>query len=196
MSKAERDGGIAEAVFRMMSGQATQGVEGFYFAYGRDAGEFRFYVCAFVALAALAALFMGGGPIAAVLAVFFGGVAYHFFPLIEKSKARIGAGQYGIFIDGFGIIDWRAVKAIKLRRFAVRSIDNIELHIELSKPLDQALLQDWHKSLPLFRALMMLPWKMTPDGVVRIPLEPFGRDPNHIHARFMQTWRLFGRSFG
>ena len=167
--------------------------EGFTLAYRSDAGEFRFYVCAFIAFAALLALFLGGGAIALALTLFFAGVAYYFFPLIEKSKPRIGAGQYGIFIDGFGIIDWRAVGDIALRHYAVRSIDNVELHIRLKKPLAQALIADWHK-LSLYRMLMVLPWRMTPDNVVRIRLEPFGPAPNHIHARFMQAWRLFGKS--
>lgn len=167
--------------------------DGFSLAYRSGAGEFRFYVCTFIALACLAAVFLGGGAVALAMMVFFAGVAYYFYPLVEKARPRIGAGQYGIFIDGFGIIGWRAVGDIVLRHYAVRSIDNVELHIQLSRPLDAALVADWHK-LPVHRMLMMLPWRMTPENVVRIKLEPFGPAPNHIHGRFMQAWRLFGKS--
>lgn len=165
---------------------------GFAIAYAKDKGTARVYV-AF----AMGALFAGfwmynGSEVALLLAVLAFGVSFYFYPLIEAERTRAGAGEHGIFIEGFGLIPWRSVDDIRLSTYAIRSIQVSELHVKLSKSLPQALAADW-RSLPWHRLLMMLPWKMGADNIVRINLEPFPGNPEDITRAFQRQWQYFGQ---
>src|SRR5262249_13949964 len=116
--------------------------------------------------------------------------AYYFYPLIERKKPRIGGGQYGVFIDGFGLISWRAISDIQLVTYATRFSQEHELHFRLPVPLDRALLADW-RGLPVWRLLMKLPWTMGYDNIVRIHLAPFAPPPEDIHRQFERLWRHY-----
>ena len=165
---------------------------GFAIAYAKGKGATRVYI-AF----AMGALFTGfwmfnGSEVALLFGVLAFGVSFYFYPLIESDRTRVGAGEHGIFIEGFGLIPWRSVEDVTLSTYAVRSIEVSELHIKLSKSLPQALAADW-RSLPWHRLLMMLPWKMSADNIVRINLEPFPGKPDEILRAFLSKWRYFGR---
>lgn len=164
--------------------------DGFALPYSKKVGDFRFYFMSFSALMLFAGFFWIGHPVFLGIALAAATVAYYFYPLVEK-KPRIGANQYGIFIDGFGVIAWRAISDISLRTYAVRSIENTELHIKLAQPLAKALIADWRR-LPLWRLLMKLPWTMTHENVVRIKLEPFAPDGEQILTRLERMRRFFG----
>lgn len=164
--------------------------QGFALPYAADKGNFRFYVMAVAAVLLITAYILAGGhAILLVLGVGAGCVAYYFYPLIER-KPRFGANQYGIFIDGLGVIAWRAVDDIVLRTYAVRTLENKELHIRLNRDLDRALMVDWRR-LPIYRLLMRLPWSMTHDNVIRIKLEPFGPEPGQIHRAITRIWNFY-----
>ena len=165
---------------------------GFAIGYAKGKGAARVYV-AF----AIGALFIGfwlfnGNGIALLLGVLAIGTSFYFYPLIESGRPRAGAGEHGVFIEGFGLIPWRSVDDIRLSTYAVRSIQVSELHIKLSKSLPQALAADW-RSLPWHRLLMMLPWKMGSDNIVRINLEPFPGSPEDIVRAFQRKWQYFGQ---
>ena len=55
-------------------------------------------------------------------------VTYYNVPLLER-RPTIGANQYGIFIQGFGLIRWRAIDRIDLVEIAVRASTIHELQI-------------------------------------------------------------------
>jgi len=154
---------------------------GFALPYGPERGSFRFYFMAFVALMCFGLYFTAGGQLLLPAGLASASVAYYFYPLIE-GRPRIGANQYGIFCDGLGLIPWREVNDILLRVFAVRTMVNKELHIQLKRDLDHALIADWRRQ-PLYRILMKLPWQLGPDNVIRIKLEPFAPEPEQIHAK-------------
>ncbi|MEJ2118028.1 MAG: hypothetical protein P8Y36_09075 [Alphaproteobacteria bacterium] len=163
---------------------------GYHLAYGKDAGDFRFTVMA--ALTALTGLLYAATRYDALLvfATITGCTAYYFYPLIER-KPRIGAGEYGVFIDGFGLISWRAISEIAVVTFANRFNETQELQFRLKIPLDQALLADWRR-LPVWRLLMKLPWAMSHDNVVRIAMEPFAPiTPDEIHRHFQRLWKYY-----
>ena len=42
------------------------------------------------------------------------GFTYYNMPLLETGRPTIGANQYGIFIQAFGLIRWRAIERIDL----------------------------------------------------------------------------------
>lgn len=175
----------------MAESQQSQGSSGFAIGYGKDKGSFRVYVCLIVCIICFLAWFFRGSEIALALAVFFGGTGYYFYPLTETGKARLGAGEHGIFIEGFGVIPWRSIEGIELSTYAVRTIEINELTLKLAKSLPNALIADW-RSLPYHRLLMKLPWTMTRDNTVRINLEPFASRPDEIVTALQRCRRYFG----
>ena len=162
---------------------------GFALAYGANRGGFRFYFMAFVALMCFGLYVSGGHRLLLPASMGVAAVAYYFYPLIE-GRPRIGANEYGVFCDGLGLIPWREVNDILLRTYAVRSMENKELHIQLKRDLDHALIADWRRQ-PLYRILMKLPWKLGPDHLIRIWLEPFSQDPEQIHNTMTRLWRYY-----
>jgi len=99
------------------------------------------------------------------------------FTYLQHSAARdrrptIGANQYGIFVQAFGLIRWRAIDRIDLVEIAERAMTVHELQIVLNAPLTSALVADWRKQ-PSWRWLMRLPWRMSHTNMVRINVEPF-----------------------
>jgi hypothetical protein len=163
---------------------------GFALPYGTNRGGFRFYFMAFVAVMAFGLYVSGGHQLMLPIGIAAGSIAYYFYPLIE-GRPRIGANEYGVFCDGLGLIPWREVNDILLREFAVRNMSNKELHIQLKRDLDHALIADWRRQ-KLYRILMKLPWKLGPDNLVRVRLEPFGPAPEQIHATMLRLWRYYG----
>ena len=173
---------------------ATQGLpaaSGFAVGYGKGKGAFRVYLCLVLAAGFAGLWWWRGSEIALALAVLFALTSYYFYPLIEAWKVRLGAGEHGIFIEGFGIIPWRTIDKIELTTTAVRSIEINQLKITLNKNLPQALIADW-RSLPYHRLLMKLPWSMDSDGIIRVNLEPFAGNPAEIVAAIERNQRYFG----
>jgi hypothetical protein len=165
---------------------------GFAIGYARGKGTFRVYITTALALAFGAVAFTTGSRIALVLAATFAVMAFYFFPLIEEGKARLGANQYGIFIEGFGLISWRGIRDVKVATRAIRSITVHELHIHLSRPITEAVIADWRQTMPYYRLLMRLPWKMPSDEVISIDLEPFESGPEEIVRQFKRRQSYFG----
>ena len=116
-----------------------------------------------------AAAWFTGLTIWLALGVAAAGFAYYNFPLLETGRPTMGANQYGIFVQAFGLIRWRAIDKIDLISIAERDTTIHEIQIGLKVPLSSALVADWRKQ-PVYRSLMRLPWSMTPTNVVRIRL--------------------------
>lgn len=162
----------------------------FNLPYGPDAGDFRFNVMAIITVLAAGLFAFTGYNTLLVVAVATGATAYYFFPLMDKKKPRIGAGQYGVFIDGFGLISWRAINDVQLITYATRFNEEHELQFRLRTSLDRALLADW-RGMPVWKLLMKLPWSMTHENVVRVALAPFAPPPEEIHRQFERLWRYY-----
>jgi hypothetical protein len=163
--------------------------EGFTLPYGRDEAP-RFHVLAFIAAVSFAAWVTWGYKALLVLAVLSACPAYYFFPFTERNRIRLGANQYGLFIDGFGLIAWRAISEVELVTYWVRTLEMEELHIKLKTPVHSALLADWRR-LPVWRLLMRLPWQMGHDHIVRINLQPFAPPAAEIHRTIFRMWKFF-----
>ena len=162
---------------------------GYSVTYGREEIEFPVYVIAFLAAVLLAAAVEWGSTVAMVLGVGAAGVAYYNVPLLER-RPIVGANQYGIFIQGFGLIRWRAIEHIDLVETAVRASTIHELQITLNMRLSSALVADWRKQ-PFWRSLMRLPWTMARPGVVGVNLEPFNQEPEEIHRTLLRLWKHY-----
>lgn len=159
---------------------------GYVVGYSLEKAQLRVYTLALLACGFTAAWAIWGNSILFIVGAALACGAYYFYPMSETNTPRIGATQYGVFIDGFGLIAWHAVADIKLIPIAMRSILNYELQIKLSKPLDKALVADW-RQLPWYRLLMYLPWRMSHDNVVRVDLEPLDEKPDVIHHGIMRV---------
>ncbi|MEO0730592.1 MAG: hypothetical protein AAFR23_01475 [Pseudomonadota bacterium] len=173
------------------SDEITTQPAGFAIGYARDKGGFRVYFATLFALIAAAIAWNTGNGAAMVVTAMFGVAAFYFYPLIEHDRVRLGANEYGIFIEGFGLIAWRGIKTIRVATRAVRNIEINELEITLSRGINDAVLADW-RDLPWHRLLMRLPWRMPNDRVLLVDLEPFAGRASTTLGEIQRRWRYFG----
>jgi hypothetical protein len=169
-----------------------ENVGGYSVAYGRDDAYFPVYITAALALIFLTAGWIMAAAYWLVPALAAAAFTYYNIPLLETGRPTIGANQYGIFIQAFGLIRWRAIERIDLAEIAERAMTVHELQIVLGAPLGSALVVDWRRQ-PRWRQFMRLPWRMSHNNMVRINLEPFDQAPDEIHRTFLRMW-LFYRS--
>jgi len=167
-----------------------QNVGGYSVAYMREDIYFPVYVTAALAAIFFTAAWITGAIYWLPLATVAAGFTYYNLPLLKTGRPTIGANQYGIFIQAFGLIRWRAIERIDLVEIAERAMSVHELQIVLRSPLGSALVADWRKQ-PLYRLLMRLPWRMDYTGEVRVNLEPFDQPPDVIHRTFLRMWRHY-----
>lgn len=163
---------------------------GFSVSYGREDVAFPVYVISALAAAFLAAAWFTGLTIWLALGAAAAGFAYYNFPLLDTGRPTMGANQYGVFIQAFGLIRWRAIDKIDLISIAERDTTIHELQIGLKVPLSSALVTDWRKQ-PFYRSLMRLPWSMTPTNVIRVRLGTFNQPADEIHRTLLRMWRYF-----
>ncbi len=163
---------------------------GYTVGYGREKGQFRVFVLSGVGIIFTTAAFYTGSELLLAIGVAALGTAYYFFPLIETGRARLGANEYGIFIEGLGLIGWRSIEKIELIQIAVRTIINYEMQITLKQPVERALLADWRK-MPIYRLLMRLPWTMGHSNTIRVPLEPFAEPADEIERTLNRMRRFY-----
>jgi hypothetical protein len=163
---------------------------GYSVAYQRDDTSFPVYVTAALAAMLFTAGWITGALYWVALAVMATGFTYYNIPLLETGRPTIGANQYGIFIQAFGLIRWRAIARIELVQIAERATTVHELQLVLDVPLGSALVADWRKQ-PVYRLPMRLPWCMDHTGVVRVNLDPFDQPADQIHRTFLRMWRYY-----
>ena len=164
-------------------------VGGYSVAYGRGETRFPVYLLAVLSAVLLAAAWATGQTLWLVLGVATAGATYYNFPLLE-GRPTLGANEYGVFVQGFGLIRWRAIDRIDLVAIAERAEINYELLIALNMTLTSALVVDWRKQ-PFYRSLMRLPWTMTHSNAVRMNIDPFDHPPDEIHRTLMRMWRHY-----
>jgi hypothetical protein len=164
-------------------------VGGYSVTYGREEIQAPVYVVALLSAAFLAAAIVTGSTLWLVLGVASAGIAYYNVPLIER-RPIVGANQYGIFIQGLGLIRWSAIDSIELVELAVRASTIHELQIGLKTRLSSALVADWRKQ-SFWRSLMRLPWSMARSNVIGVNLEPFNQEPGEIHRTLQRLWRHY-----
>ena len=115
-------------------------IDGYTVAYEREEIQFPVYFVLCLGIGMLAWAFSKANPIAFTLGSMAAGFALHNYPLLETGRPRLGAGQYGFFIEGLGVIAWRAIKDIELVAVSSRGAVDQELRITLSTPVGSALI--------------------------------------------------------
>ena len=169
---------------------SQENLPGYTVAYEQEELQFPVYVVAFIGAGLGVAGFSLDNIVLIAIALMAIGYAYHNYPLLETGRPRVGAGQYGVFAEGLGIVSWRAIKNIEMVPVELRGSTNNELRITLTEPLDRALLADWRKR-PLHRFLMRLPWTMSGNEVIRIPLDIFDRPAEDITNNFTRMMGFY-----
>jgi hypothetical protein len=164
---------------------------GYAVGYDPESGAFRVFGCLGGAVVLVFLWFISGHPAPLVLATLAAAAGYYYFPLVERKKARLGAGEYGVFLEGLGVIPWHAIGEVKHASYFVRTMKIDELHLVLTKALPKNLIADW-RSLPWFRLLMKLPWSITQDNVVKVTLEPFGGKPQAVVESVRRQRQMYG----
>ncbi|MEM7778123.1 MAG: hypothetical protein AAF732_21275 [Pseudomonadota bacterium] len=172
-------------------GSVREPPSGFAVGYAKGKGTFRVIITAVLAIMLTAATVSTGSNLAMILAAFFAVTSFYFFPLMETGRPRLGAGEYGIFIEGFGVLAWRSIANVRLTSRAIRTIVVKEIEIKLSRPMDEAVIADW-RDLPYHRLLMRLPWRMPRDDTIIVDLEPFDGAPEQVVREIIRRWRYYG----
>lgn len=163
---------------------------GYTVAYERDETQFPVYVAGIVGAALIAGGMVRASAALFVLGTVFTAFGYYNFPLIETGRPRLGANQYGIFIEGLGLLRWRSLERIDLVPLASRNLTFHEVQLVLREPIGAALMADWRR-VPLYRYAMRLIWRMGPGNVVRIKLDALELPPDEIHRTLLRMWRYF-----
>lgn len=164
-------------------------IVGYTIGYDQEEVHFPIYAMTALAVAFFVAAIFKGIPILAVVGLLPAAVAYYNLPLLESGRPRIGSGQYGLFIEGLGLISWRAVESIDTLEMVERTGSSLELIIGLKKPIPEALLADW-RSRPFLRRPMRLPWRLASKTEIRIPLDVLDRPSAEIKETFVRMWRF------
>lgn len=165
-------------------------IVGYTVAYEREDLSFPVYLVAVVAVLFFAAGVVKDIPLLSALAVAPAAYAFYNIPLLETGKPRLGAGQYGLFIEGLGLIQWSAIETIEVQPVDVRGVPCHDMMLTLKAPLTEALLADWRQR-PLLRRLMRLPWSLRKGNRIRIPLDVMDRPYAEVHQTFQRMWRHY-----
>ena len=181
-------GGVCSYLWRFGVDERDHG--GYSVAYRRDDIEFPVYVAGAVAAALFVAAYTTGQWILLATGIVAAGFTYYNLPLLETGRPTLGANQYGIFIQSFGLIRWRAIARVELVQIAERAMTSHELQITLGTPLASALVADWRK-VSIYRSLMRLPWHMDHNTVVHVDVEPFDQSADEIHRTLVRMWRYY-----
>jgi hypothetical protein len=164
-------------------------IVGYTVAYDQDDIQFPVYAMTCIAVVLFAAGIIKAVPLLALVGLLPAAVAFYNLPLLEKGRPRLGSGQYGLFVEGLGLVSWRAVDSIEIVDRVERGVTSQDLRIELKKPIPDALLADW-RVRPLMRRLMRLPWRMASKTVIEIPLDVLDRPAAEIKDNFLRMWRF------
>jgi hypothetical protein len=157
--------------------------------YDQEDIHFPVYAMTALAVALIGAGAVKGLPVLVAVGLLPAAVAYYNLPLLESGRPRIGSGQYGLFVEGLGLISWRAVESIETIEMIERAGTSHDLVIELKKPIPEALLADW-RSRPLLRRAMRLPWRMSSKTEIHIPLDVLDKPAAEIKDTVVRMWRF------
>ena len=126
----------------MGTGADERDAGGYSVAYKRDDTHFPVYVTATVAAMFFAAAWITGGTVWLDSRSGRDSLLLLQPSFVGNGATDIGANQYGIFNQAFGMIRWRAVERIDLVGLAERAAIVHELQIALNAPLSNALVVD------------------------------------------------------
>ena len=162
---------------------------GYTVAYDREDLAFPVYVVATVAVGLLSAAMIFAMPALAIAALVPAAYTYYNLPLLEAGRPRLGAGEYGLFIEGLGLVPWRAISTIETEVTDFRGTPSRTLAVSLRQSVGKVLLVDWRQR-PWLRRPMRLPWHMKSGTEIRIPLDIMDKPPSEIASTLNRMWKF------
>jgi hypothetical protein len=165
-------------------------IVGYTVTYEQEELQFPVYIVGVLALVFFVVGLARESVLLFALGVPLAVVVYYNYPLLETGRPRLGAGQYGLFVEGLGLVQWRAIDAIEVADRHFRGDVWRELHIILKKPLGDALIIDWRRR-PIARRFMRLPWSLTGKDTIRVPLDIMDKPAEVIHETLLRMWRYY-----
>ena len=178
----------ARAMLRaiIMETESDNRFGGYTVSYDREEIQFPVYVSLILGAALLFAAVAKESFVLLLLSLVVVGFVFHNYPLLETGKIRLAANQDGLFIDGLGLLAWKAIDDIDIVDVVVRANAYKELEISLSRPLALSLLEDG-RNAPLLRRLMRKPYYLRRRNV-RVPLEVFDQPAEEIFGSLKRKW--------
>ena len=123
-----------------MATVSDKSFDGYVVAYDREEIQFPVYVLAIGGAALIIAAFIKENVILLIIGFVIGCIAYYNYPLVETGRPRLAATRDGLFIEGLGLLLWRAIKRIDLVPVVVRAsliMSSRSVSISLSEPRSQ-----------------------------------------------------------
>jgi hypothetical protein len=170
-----------------MKAERDDRFDGYTVAYDRHEIQFPVWILMMLGAALLYVSLAKASVILFLLSGLIGCFAFYSFPLLETGKTRLAANPDGLFIEGLGLLAWRAVAAIDVAEVIVRGSVYTEAEISLSEPLTIALLDDDRKMAP-HRRFMRKPFYLKSGPKIRVPLDIFDRAPDDIINSLTRIW--------
>lgn len=137
--------------------------------FDQRSGEMMVYGGGFFSLFTLSVAVARGDIALLFVALLLSGVAFHFWPFVRQSEPALVTSSAGLKVTGLGTIAWDAIAEASLVDKAVRTIRNSELHLTLSRPLEDALVEENRGGLA--RRLMTQIWRYKENKII-LRLEP------------------------
>jgi len=137
--------------------------------FDQRSGEMMVYGGGFFSLFTLSVALARGDIALLVVAFLLFGVAFHFWPFVRRKEPALVASSAGLKITGLGTLAWDAINDASLVDKAVRTIRNSELHLSLTRPLEEALVEEDMGGI--MRRLMTQIWRYKGDEII-LRLEP------------------------
>lgn len=165
----------------------TQAPRAFSARYARNGGDALVYGGFFFAVLGVAAAVMNGEPGFLVLSPAGLASSFYFYPAVDHETPQLAATSRGLYVDPIGTLPWRAIRRVRLRRQALRTMRLAYLTVEIDGPLEAAVIEP--VALPLPFRLMTRNWRRLRNGL-EIRLHTLDQPAEEIHAaiaRFLAT---------
>jgi hypothetical protein len=107
-------------------------------------------------------------------------IALHNWPLVRQLSTAMSVSDYGVFLDGLGLVGWNGINAARVEE---RKLGKTTLP-ELVLDVDAEALKTVMARTPAggFRRLQYRPWRVAGGHLLRVDLQPLGVDPQALLA--------------
>lgn len=138
---------------------------------------------------ALAAQGAGGAVlwIAALIALL---LALHNWPLVRQLSAALSVSEYGLYLDGLGLVPWESVQAARVEERKLGKTALPELVVDVDAEALKAVMAA--PPVGALRRLQYRPWRVAGGRLLRVDLTPLGVDPKGLIAAIAP--RVAGKS--
>ena len=157
----------------------AQAPRAFSAAYARNGGEALVYGGVFFLVLGVAAAVVNGEAGFLVLSLAGLASSFYFYPTVDHRAPQVAASSRGLYVDRIGTIPWPAIRRVRLRRQALRTMRLAYLTVEVDGRLEEAVIEPASPPLPL--RLMTRNWRRLPHGL-EIRLHTLDRPAEDIHA--------------